>query len=63
MALAGNDDPPCGPVSRVMVDLISGAVAEPFTPLPATAILSDRDVQLAWWMAYELCLVDGCVPG
>ena len=45
---------PCGPVSRVMVDLISGTGAEPFTSLPTTGVMSDCDVQLAWWMAYEL---------
>jgi len=45
---------PCGPVSRVMADLISGAGARSTPSLPTCGVLSDRDVQLAWWMAYEL---------
>ena len=45
---------PCGPVSRSMVDLISGAGTGSSPTLPTTGVMADRDVQLAWWMAYEL---------
>ena len=37
-----------------MVDLISGAGAGSSPTLPTTGVMADRDVQLAWWMAYEL---------
>ena len=50
--------PPCGPVSRLMVDLITDTGSEspragPACPVGRT-VLGDRDVQLALWTAYEL---------
>jgi hypothetical protein len=44
----------CGPVSHLMVDLISGVRSEPTPDLPHVPVLGDRDAQLALWMAYEL---------
>ena len=45
----------CGPVSTLLVDLLtdvrSGAV---IVTLPDTPVLTDRDVQLALWIAYEV---------
>ena len=47
--------PPCGPVSRRMVDLISFGESDALpSALPDQSLLADRDVQLALWMAYEL---------
>ena len=47
---------PCGPVSRLMGELIGGGWSgEQPVPVSATSsVLADRDVQLALWMAYEL---------
>jgi hypothetical protein len=45
---------PCGPISRLMSDLIRGTAVEARPPLQDTAVLTDRDAQLALWMAYEL---------
>jgi hypothetical protein len=45
----------CGPVSDLLVDLLTGARAEaPAAVLNARPVLFDRDVQLALWIAYEL---------
>lgn len=46
---------PCGPVSRLMCELLVGdGTVQVSSPLPDGPALTDRDVQLALWMAYEL---------
>jgi hypothetical protein len=47
--------PPCGPVSRAMADAIGGVRTASVPALPTGSVLTDRDVQLALWLAYELC--------
>jgi hypothetical protein len=45
----------CGPVSELLVDLLTGARAEaPASVVHDRPVVFDRDVQLALWIAYEL---------
>lgn len=45
---------PCGPLSRLMSDLIRGGRPAEAPAPTARGVLHDRDAQLALWMAYEL---------
>jgi Iron-containing redox enzyme len=45
---------PCGPVSELMAELMMGEAWVPTAALGDGPVLTDRDVQLALWTAYEL---------